>query len=245
MVGAIAVLTLGGCGGGSKAGTETFGTEKVEVRPDGRLLADPPLLSLADVAKTRAGSPEQTVTRLFYYAQWGSLPDLAGLYDPSVLRVVGLDEVTGAYAYARPSLATFRPRVVSTQRAGNRALVNIEVLSKTTPPVRDSLVLRQRDGEWTIAYDSQFDRLLRTYLRYRADGATRPVPTPNAVRSAETSAAAYRLLATRAALPSDVRKQLSGAASAPTRSTRRPRTTRTTRAAGGTSGRAGTGTTGP
>lgn len=164
-----------------------------EVRADGRLTADPKPLTLKDVDAQPSGSPQRAVLTLWFWAQWGSAPNIIAAYDPKVVERTGQLNVLGAYAAIRQSVLQTRPRIVSVQQGNGVTTVLLEVLSRTSTPARHSFALERVDGKWLIENDTLLEGALPGYVQSITQRT--PVgakPDAAAVRAGLNAAATYR-----------------------------------------------------
>jgi hypothetical protein len=163
---ALLTLAVAGCGGaatkseGDVANVPQTGSQTT----DGRLKTTPSPLRLADLRSERPGSPQEALLRLFYWAQWGSAPNIASSYDPAIRKRVGVSQIVGAYSQQRASLATSRLRFVESTETSAGRLVSLELLRADGPPARHSFLLRRRDGGWRVVFDTLLEGALVTYV---------------------------------------------------------------------------------
>ena len=85
-------------------------------RPDGSLVADPAPLSLEDLSAVPTGSASEAVLRLWYWAQWGSPPNIIAAYSPEVVSGLGAVNIAGAYSLKRAGMVSSRPRIAGEVR---------------------------------------------------------------------------------------------------------------------------------
>ena len=196
-VGLAALLTLAvaGCGGaatkseGDVANVPPAGTQTT----DGRLEKTPSPLRLADLRSERTGSPQEALLRLFYWAQWGSAPNVASAYDPTIRKRVGVTRIVGAYSQQRASLATSRLRFVESTETSAGTLVSLELLRADGPPARHSFLLRRRDGNWRVIFDTLLEGALVTYVSsIHSRTAPSEQPDRRALSQGQAAAQVYR-----------------------------------------------------
>jgi hypothetical protein len=173
------VLALSSCGGDTELkSVDAFLKENEsfpQVRPDGRLTADPPPLTKADVDRQPTNSPRQAVIRLWYLAQAGH-PNVTSMYEPAVQQSVGLPELIGAFSLARSTFAVAWPRVVKVVPGAAGTTVDVLAFTKGAPPARETFVLRRRRSDWRIAYDSLLATWLEAYVQSVHDAGA-PAPS--------------------------------------------------------------------
>jgi hypothetical protein len=192
---AVALALAGtGCGG---AGTKSEGdvanvAAGGETKADGRLRAPAKPLRLADLRREQRG-PQAAILRLFYFAQWGSAPNIASAYDPAVRRVVGVSNIVGTYSGQRASLAKSRLRIIESTKTPTGTFVSVELLRADAPPERHSFSLRQRFGQWRIVYDTLLEGGLANYVAsMRSRNPVDKLPDRRAVIQGQTTAQRYR-----------------------------------------------------
>ena len=193
---AVAVAMLvAGCGG-SDSGTDRMvrtGEADPKVTAEGKLASNPSPLTLKRLDELDAGSAEQSVMTLFFWAQWGNLPAVVDAYDPAVLDEVGVSAITGSYAWLRPSLLASQPHIISVERGGKNTFVGLELRTTTAAPTRESFIVHRVDGEWRVAYDTLLDRGIHeaTIARLNPDPTAKHQPV-TVLRKAEAEAQRYR-----------------------------------------------------
>lgn len=170
---------------GSRFGNADPATGVPIERLDGSLSQPPAPLSLQDVEKQSDGSAARAVVELWYWGQWGSVPNLLASYDPAVLDAVGTENVAGAYAGQRGFLVASNPNVLEEVEGPSGTVVNIEALRQNQIPVEYSFTLREQDGEWRIVFDTLLESALASYIQ------TENTPDPDAV-AADVPAAAKK-----------------------------------------------------
>jgi hypothetical protein len=186
------VVALAGCAETTDRITRT-GTPATERRADGRLKMDPAPLTVADLNSLPPGSPQRTVARAWFYAQWGSPANVLRCYDDRVLSVVGRKAIAGAYAQQRTTMIDARPEFALGASNANGALVTVLLSSTGDPPRPESYLLRRRGASWRIVYDSFLEPALAAYItsdRQTSDGQD----PASAARSGAQAAKRYREL---------------------------------------------------
>lgn len=150
VLGACLVAGLLGCGDQERRS----GGGEVKVGSTGRLLADPEPLTLADVNRQPPSSPERTVWRMIFWAQWGNPANTLAQYDELARDRLGAVSPS-SFDWLRPTLVKVQPRIIEVVPTEEGVFVGLEFLSKILPPKRESLVLRRaRDGQWKVLYDT-------------------------------------------------------------------------------------------
>lgn len=166
-------------------------------RSDGTLPLDPRPLTLEEVARTPAGSPERTLLELFFWAQWGSAPNVVAAYAPQIVRAVGADNLSGAYGQQRAALLASLPRITNTVATRFGVIVTVELLRRNTAAARQSFTLRRVGGRWRVVFDTLLEDGIAAYVQNRvAPGSAQTVP-PAAARAGVAAAADYRRVALR------------------------------------------------
>jgi hypothetical protein len=162
-------------------------------RPDGSLSADPQPLSLDDVRATANGSASEAVMYLWYWAQWGGLPNVLAVYSPAVVARLGAEDMAGAYSLQRASLLAARPEIVSEVTGPGGTMVAVRALRRNTKPQELSYTLRRIRGEWRIVFDTQLESGLAAWVQFRStpDPESGDAP-PSARRAGIAAARAYR-----------------------------------------------------
>lgn len=192
---ASAVAVLPGCAAKSAEHPGVPVSGAVRVLADGRLATDPPPLTLRDIERLPAGSPARTVMMLFFWAQWGSPPNVAATYDPGVARVVGVSNLVGTWESIRPSIVHTLPKVTIERIDARRgeAFVGMELASTAGPPARQSYELRRVGRRWQVVYDTVLDHALPGYVAEQlAVDPTAKRLSPAADRAGIRAAARYR-----------------------------------------------------
>jgi len=187
----VAVVLLAGCGGSGSDQMVRSGTVTVQQKADGTLRSTPAPVTVADVEKLPAGSPQQTVARLVFWAQWGNLPAVADLYDRRVIGIVGRSRIVGTYDYVRADLLTSQLRIRGTRPSGSGVFVSAELASTSGPPRREGFLLVRRGGAWRVVYDTLLERAIEGYtITQLAPGD--PTPSVAAQGGATRAAQRYR-----------------------------------------------------
>jgi hypothetical protein len=177
-----ATVALTACSGGNGKSSEA-GSETSASRP----------LTYADVVKRGENTPAGAVLLLWFWAQWGSAPNVVAMYDPRVVRAVGARNISGIYTWLRGTLVELRPRIVGNIRTRkNLAFIAVEARSATTGPVRYSFLLRPTDGDWVVMYDTLLHDSLPQYVAFKVDGQVSANPSRRAREQGELLANRYR-----------------------------------------------------
>jgi hypothetical protein len=199
----VAIALLAVCGGAVYAGSKLDdgssesadrATTSERSRPEGSLAEVPGLMRLRDVRKARSGSASEKVLELWYWAQWGSIPNIIATYDPTVVSEVGASDLAGAYSLQRSYLAAARPELVDESESDGFAFVTLRALRADDKPQSLGFTLRRTGGEWRVVFDTLLESALATYVQYRntPDPNSRNVPVA-AVRAGIEAARKYRL----------------------------------------------------
>jgi hypothetical protein len=191
----VTAVVLGGCGAKSaeRPGVSVNGVTRVLA--DGRLVTDPPPLTLQDVGHHSAGSPGYTVMSLLFWAQWGSPANIVAEYDPGIARVLGVSNLVGAWEAIRQSILTSLPKIVFEHynAARNQAFVGLQLATTLGPPARQSFVLRRTPQEWRIVYDTLLAGALPGYVTEEVTpNPAAKHPAGAAIHTGIGYAAAYR-----------------------------------------------------
>ncbi len=159
-------VILGGCGAKSAEHPGVPVNGVTRVLADGRLVTDPPPLTLHDVERQPVGSPAYTVMSLLFWAQWGSPANIVAEYDPGAALIVGVSNLVGAWEGIRQSILSALPKIVfeRSNAAGNQAFVGLQLETTLGPPARQSFVLRRTAQGWRIVYDTLLDGALPGYI---------------------------------------------------------------------------------
>jgi hypothetical protein len=191
----VTTVVLSGCGTKSAEHPGLPVNGVTRVLADGRLVTDPPPLTLQNVERYSVGSPAYTVMSLLFWAQWGSPANIVAEYDRGVASAVGVSNVVGAWEAIRQSILTSLPKIVFEQSnaARSQAFVGVQIETSLGPPTRQSFVLRRTAQGWRIVYDTLLEGALPGYV------AEQFTPDPSAKRASATAvhsglgfAAAYR-----------------------------------------------------
>lgn len=166
-----ASLLVAGCS--SDAGDSEMvrtGQPTITVKEDGTLSANPVPLTLADVQRQPRNSARRAVMEELFWIQWGSWPNIFDGYHPAVRRAIGAPNLTGGLSQLRSQLVSSRIRIVSSRLIGGRASVQLELLSTTAAPSRESFVLHRSGGRWLIVSDTLLERGIKGFVTQRVDG---------------------------------------------------------------------------
>lgn len=144
-------------------------------------------LTFAEVAKAGLAKPAGAVLSLYFWCQWGSIPNVVESYDPRVRKALGPLIIADAYDDQRQALLSTMVVIRDTVRTPLGELVTVDGFTKDFPPVRDSFMLDRRDGHWYIVYDTLLARGLGAVVGARA---SRGLSGQAAVRRAQTAGAA-------------------------------------------------------
>jgi hypothetical protein len=118
----------------------------------------PKLLSIKDLEKQPAGSPEAALYRLHFFIQWGSARNLIAMIDPDVTNAVGIPDLIDAYAFLRPGLAASRLRIAGKMSTREGQLITYEVIGPSGPSQTDSALFGKIGNQYVVLYDSLLDR---------------------------------------------------------------------------------------
>jgi hypothetical protein len=157
---ALASAVLSSCGGSD-------GGSSAQVESKGRLKADPDPLTLTDLSRVPKDSPQETVLRLYFWAQWGSAPNIAAVYDRAFQEGLGIPRIADAFVAVRPELLISSPRIVGTERNRLGTLVTVELRTRYGRPQLESFLLQRRSGGWVIVYDTLLQRAMGTLAQSR------------------------------------------------------------------------------
>jgi hypothetical protein len=182
-------LALTGCGGSSE----------VSARKDGSLTATPPPITVKQIDSKSPGSPERAIYQLWFWAQWGSLPNVVLSYHPHVRAALGPGNIAGGYKIARGELLASRPRIVAVRRGPAGVSVGLEVQHRDAEPTRESFLLRRGRGGWLVVYDTLLERQLSAYAQQRLEPSK--TPSGRAALASHALAARYRNAAVTQPLP--------------------------------------------
>jgi hypothetical protein len=162
------------------------------IRADGSLSTNPPPLTLADIEKAPPGSATAAVLRLWYWGEWGSVPNILGAYQPAVIRALTAEDVAGAYALWRNSLQTGRPEVISELKGPRGSVVELRVRRRDSPPQNYSFTLRRAGKTWYVLYDTLLETAIQSYVQLLTLRDPRAKPTPAAVRAGVAAVRRFR-----------------------------------------------------
>jgi hypothetical protein len=200
----VVVLLLVGISAGSVlAGTRLQASEADApapiVRADGSLTADPEPLTIDDLNATRGPEPARAAMRLWFWAQWGSLPNVVAAHDPEVIDALGAEDIASAYRMMRTAYVSARPRILSVSRGRSGTVVTLEALRRNTAPTRYAFTMRERDGRWYITFDELLEEGIAAWVQFRATpDPSADKPPAAAVRAGIDAARRYRLAAVEA-----------------------------------------------
>jgi hypothetical protein len=192
---------------GCSAGTGTDGSAEstrvvrtssdVQVR-DGKLTADPPPLTFAQIQKVGPKTPAGTVLFLYFWAQWGSIPNVVEMYDPRMRDALGVMTITDAYVDQRPSLLGTGVIIRNTVRTRLGTVVTVDGLSKSYPASHESFLLRRAGGRWYVVQDTVLERAVALLVGTRASrGFSGQAAIRRSARAGAVAARSYRRLALR------------------------------------------------
>lgn len=170
---AAAPAGLAACGDGGSNVTRTGSTPLVQ-RSDGSLMRVPDPLTVADLHRVPADSPQATLLRLWFYAQWGSAPILSRFHDDRVTRALSAAVVAGVYEQQRDEMVDSRPRIRSVARRPEGVLLRVDLLTASAPPRPEFLLLRRGSGGWRIIYDSYLNDALVAYVQTQTQQRVAP-----------------------------------------------------------------------
>ena len=179
---------LGGCGG-SDGANPPAGNSGVSASQD---LAP---LTVAQIRRVPQTDPFSAVVRLWFWAQWGSAPNLVGAYDPTVVRVAGPANLASVYAAQRATFLSYRPRLIARIQSGSRAFVAVEGRGPGVNPLPIGFDLRRVGTRWLITHDTFVENLLADTVTARADPDPLRTKHPAVyVKRGETVADRFRAL---------------------------------------------------
>jgi hypothetical protein len=171
IAGAVAIsVVASGCsnGGGSADTARIVRTgSSVEVR-NGKLTGSPDPLTFAQISKAGAGTPAGTVMTLFFWTQWGSIPNVVAMYDPRIRAALGSITIADAYEDQRAAALATEVAVQDVVRSRLGTVVTVDGLTRDFPPSRDSFLLSRRNGRWYILQDTVLERGLAAIAGARA-----------------------------------------------------------------------------
>lgn len=121
-------------------------------------------LTFDQVSRRDKDTPRNAVLRLWFWAQWGSAPNVVGMYDSRVRTLLSQKNISGVYALLRGTLVELRPRSVSVVlRKRNLAFLTVEARGRSGGPVRHSFLLRRSGETWLILHDTLLETSLVDY----------------------------------------------------------------------------------
>jgi hypothetical protein len=174
------------------------GTKAPRVRSDGSLTVNPELLSLADVDRAPRGSAKAAVLLLWYWGEWGAVPNILGAYHPAVVRAVSGEDIAGAYAMFRNALQTGQPKVTAQTGGPRRAVVVLRVRRRDAPPEKYSFTLSRVGGRWYVVFDTLLETAIAGYVQLKnMPDPSAKKPPPAAARAGLDAAAKFRAAAAR------------------------------------------------
>ena len=159
----------------------------------GSLASDPPMLTTKDLDAAPRGSASERVLQLWYWGQWGSIPNVVATYDPAVLDTVDAADIAGTYSQQRSYLATTRPELVDETEEQGITLVTVRGLRSDAAPQSFAFNLRQTDGEWHVIFDTLLESALATYVQTQSSSDPDKKPPPSAVRAGAAAALEFRV----------------------------------------------------
>ena len=194
----VAVLLLLATAAAVYAGTKIDdGTDEpvTRTRADGSLTSQPDPLSLEDVQKQRRGTPAEAVMKLWYWAQWGSSPNIIAAYHPAVVRRLGSADIAGSYAGQRASLLAAQPRIVNVVPGRDEtSVVTLDALRVNLPPEHYSFTVRKVGTEWFVVFDTLLESGITAYVQFRNTPNPDSKSVPAAAKRAGLAAArSYRV----------------------------------------------------
>jgi hypothetical protein len=155
------------------------------------------MLSTTDLDKAAAG-PARTVLTLWFWAQWGSWPNVVTAYAPAVRANVGDGDIAGAYQQQRGSMEMLRPEIHDIVKTPKGTLVTTVLRPAGGPVVPDSWTLRQaKSGQWQIIHDTFLERSVGGYVQGVTQGRVAPAatkPDPRAQRAGAKAREGYQNL---------------------------------------------------
>jgi hypothetical protein len=197
---ALCISIASGCSGGDDSAktTQIVGTgSPAEVR-NGKLTADPAPLTFAQVSKAGRTTPAEAVLSLYFWAQWGSIPNVVSMYDPRVRNAVGPMRIADAYVDQRVPLLGTQVVIRDTVRSPLGTLVTVDALTKNYPPNYDSFLLTRRNRRWYVVHDTLLERGLAVTVGAEASrGLSGQAAVRRAQRAGAVAARNYRRLAMR------------------------------------------------
>jgi len=196
-------MMASGCSGGDDSRGDTTRIVRTgspaEVR-NGKLTADPAPLTFAQVSDAGRTTPAGAVLSLYFWAQWGSIPNVVSMYDPRVQNALGPMRIADAYVDQRVPLLGTHVVIRDTVTSPLGTVVTVDALTKNFPPSHDSFLLSRRNRRWYVVHDTLLERGLAVIV---GAAASRGLSGQAAVRRAQAAGAVaardYRRLAIRLA----------------------------------------------
>ena len=171
------------------------------VTSTGRLVNAPALLSESAIAKSaKRGSPAEATLRFFYWAQWGSLPNVVQAYDPLVAARVSPSVIADAWYLQRFSLKATEPRIVRSDSVRRGTVtVTLQLLRQNAGPQKEYFTLHRirRQPGWYVVFDTMLYHTISSAVALAVPGYLSPGGSANARRVGATAAANYRRSAFR------------------------------------------------
>jgi hypothetical protein len=185
---AVSLTACSGCAIDHEEKASTLPGTSVEVKADGSLADDAPPITLQDIKNEPRRSVRRTMLSVWFYGQWGSVPNILPLYEPFVRRAVGDRLILGAYATQREQMLASRPRIAYVRRTSVGTLVGLSVYRRGAVPLRDSFLFRRRNGKWRILYDTILERTFNSYQQFTDSADPAQKPTRKAVLAGKAAA---------------------------------------------------------
>jgi hypothetical protein len=182
LIGVLVAMAVAGAACGTNRENASNSTSSNASRP----------LTYAQVVKQGKDTPGGDVLLLWFWAQWGSTPNVVGMYDPRVVGALGADRISGVYNWLRGTLVDLRPQIGNVIRRRNLAFVAVEAPVAGAPPARYSFLLRRTHGEWLILHDTLLEGALPQYVAYKIDGEATAHPSARARAQGERLVERYR-----------------------------------------------------
>lgn len=159
----VVAVAVGGaaCGQDDRPG-QSGATQQTNAAAGG---GDLQLVRLDDLRKLDDGSPERAVLTLWYWAQWGSIPNVVDAYAPSVRDAIGARRIAGSFTQQRESMKLLRPEIKDVSRTEKGALVTTLIRPRGAAPVPDSWLLRRREGRWQVVHDTFLERSVASFVQ--------------------------------------------------------------------------------
>jgi hypothetical protein len=170
MIGLAGMLVAGVVGGAVVA---------FAVRGDDKARAELPAVApsaLIEPGRSRhlpTNNPQTALLEVWSLAQWGDIPRLLRLQDPTLRRAVGDQLLAGTYTHQRPRMATRRPRVLGADTHGQTATVRYR-LQGDSPSDPQSAILRRHAGVWHVRYDTFIEDAIPFYVLAARGAAISP-----------------------------------------------------------------------